>query len=1144
MVAAVVRMDTGPADYNYAFVGYDFVFVINLTFRQFEDVQFGVGSTDLYQGLLTGGHTNDPDFGGSGPQPLSQLGALQIYTTLVPEGMDGAAVSFTYNGRIISASAVDFQNGDIVYVNSNQAPLAESASITTNEDEIFVGQLNAVDNDADSLTYTIVSQGALGTASIGDPSKPGFTFTPNENANGVDSFTFKVNDGTVDSAIATVSVSIDAVNDAPSFLKGTNQVVVEDSGPQNIPAWATALSSGPANEAGQTLGFILSNDNTALFAAQPEINVNGDLSYTPSPNVNGSAMVTVRVSDNGGTANGGVDTSTPQSFTITVNALNDAPTFISAATLPAVEEDTINPDGEIINNLLSASFSDQDNDAFAGIAVSSDASSSGDEGTWQYSTDGATWFSVGPVSDSSALLLSSATKLRFLPVGDYNGTPGGLTVFAVDGSNPTAFTTGAATYVFDTTADDGSSKVSASGVLLEAQVNAVNDIPVNTVLPVISGETQVGKSLSATAGTWSDVDGDTPSFSYQWRSDGMVISGARQSSFTPTVNEAHTVLTVAVSADDGHGGISTAVSAGTALDNTAPANNVLPVISGTNTVGGALSATAGTWTDADGDIPTYSYQWQADGNVIDSATNSSYTLTSDQAHAAITVTVTADDGNGGSVAATSAATPVDNTAPANSVLPVISGTNTVGGALSATAGTWTDADGDIPTYSYQWQADGIAVDGATHSSFTVTTSEAHATITVAVTANDGNGDTVTVTSAGKTIANIAPAFDGVPAISGTAATGNTLSLTSAGTHDSDGDTVILRYQWMADNVNIPGADSATYVIAASETHKIITCSVTADDGNGGIAGPVTTAGVPVVNSQPVFYGKPSISGVTMVGHILSLDNTGTNDPDEDTVTLSYQWQRDGMNINNATSSSFTLTSEDAHAWISCIVSGDDGFGGTVGPISTSSVLVGNTPPYFTATPSITGTAMVGNTLGLINTDIDDADQDIVNLSYQWQRDGVNIEGAKSSTYQLTTAEAHAVITCTVAASDGKGGTAGPVTAAGVMTDNTAPEFTGIPFITGIAKMGQTLSLADIDTRDIDGDTVTMSYQWKSGGVNIPEATSHTYQLTRDEAGKNIFCTITADDGNGGVTTLDAAGVNVEMTFPWPLFMPAILSPIR
>jgi Ca2+-binding RTX toxin-like protein len=94
-----------------------------------------------------------------------------------------------------------------------------------------------------------------------------------------------------------------------------------------IAGWATAISSGPANESGQTVGFEVSNNTNGLFSAQPAVSSAGVLTYTPAPNANGTATVTLRIKDSGGTAGGGVDASATQSFTIIVNAVNDAPTI-------------------------------------------------------------------------------------------------------------------------------------------------------------------------------------------------------------------------------------------------------------------------------------------------------------------------------------------------------------------------------------------------------------------------------------------------------------------------------------------------------------------------------------------------------------------------------------------------------------------------------------------------------------------------------------------------------------------------------------------------------------------------------------------------------------------------------------------------
>src|SRR3989442_8460326 len=91
------------------------------------------------------------------------------------------------------------------------------------------------------------------------------------------------------------------------------------------------MSAGSANEAAQVLNFIVSTTNTAMFSVPPAIAANGTLTFTPAANANGSATVTVQVHDDGGVANGGVDTSAAQKFTITRNAVNHAPSFTKGA---------------------------------------------------------------------------------------------------------------------------------------------------------------------------------------------------------------------------------------------------------------------------------------------------------------------------------------------------------------------------------------------------------------------------------------------------------------------------------------------------------------------------------------------------------------------------------------------------------------------------------------------------------------------------------------------------------------------------------------------------------------------------------------------------------------------------------------------
>ncbi|HRK31238.1 MAG TPA: SdrD B-like domain-containing protein, partial [Tepidisphaeraceae bacterium] len=109
-------------------------------------------------------------------------------------------------------------------------------------------------------------------------------------------------------------------NEAPVFTAGPNISVLQDAPDQVIAGWATGIQPGPASEATQTVHFIVSNDNNALFTTQPAIDVDGTLAFRPAPGATGSANVTVTLRDNGGTFNGGIDTSAPQTFTITVNS--------------------------------------------------------------------------------------------------------------------------------------------------------------------------------------------------------------------------------------------------------------------------------------------------------------------------------------------------------------------------------------------------------------------------------------------------------------------------------------------------------------------------------------------------------------------------------------------------------------------------------------------------------------------------------------------------------------------------------------------------------------------------------------------------------------------------------------------------------
>lgn len=154
------------------------------------------------------------------------------------------------------------------------------------------------------------------------------TFAPLANQTGVSNMIITIRDPGLDGIFFNsddayrerpFSVTVTAVNDPPSFVVGSNQTVPVNAPAQNISGWATAISAGPSNESAQTVSFqVTGNTNSILFAAPPAIATNGTLTYTPATGAFGVATITVVAQDGGGTANGGTNTSAPQTFTITI----------------------------------------------------------------------------------------------------------------------------------------------------------------------------------------------------------------------------------------------------------------------------------------------------------------------------------------------------------------------------------------------------------------------------------------------------------------------------------------------------------------------------------------------------------------------------------------------------------------------------------------------------------------------------------------------------------------------------------------------------------------------------------------------------------------------------------------------------------
>ncbi len=277
--------------------------------------------------------------------------------------------------------------------------------------------------------------------------------------------------------------------------------------------------------------------------------------------------------------------------------------------------------------------------------------------------------------------------------------------------------------------------------------------PVNTVLPAISGTPYVGQTLTCSNGTWAFPD-TIDFFTYQWRRDGSPISGATSSTYTLVEADASTSITCRVTASNEAADVTATSSSVNAIG--VPANTVIPSISGTPHVGQQLSCSTGTWTNN----PTvYSYEWRRDGSPISGATDSTYDLVEADASTLITCRNTATNLAGSTVATSNSVNAIG--VPANSSLPSVSGTSSVGQQLSCTQGTWIK---DPTDYTYQWKRDGEEIIFGTGNTYNLVTTDAGHAITCQVTASNAAGSSSVSSSAVNVPTPLAPAQDTTPPV--------------------------------------------------------------------------------------------------------------------------------------------------------------------------------------------------------------------------------------------------------------------------------------------------------------------------------------------------------------------------------------------
>jgi VCBS repeat-containing protein len=384
-------------------------------------------------------------------------------------------VSFQVDDGALSDHASNTLMVAVAVTPVNDAPVALDDEATTGEDTPVTIDALANDSDAEgnALVATVVAGPAHGTLVVNAGQT--FTYTPDRDFNGLDRFTYVVNDGLVDSSPATVSITITAVNDAPTLASGAKVTLsgTNEDSPSAGTAVSAILAAATATDVdiGTAIGIAVTSTsgngnwqysgdgaNWTSFGAVSASNalllapdallrylpdgLNGEVASfnfkawdqtSASASTDFSPAHASVVSSGGDTAfSGGT-----ASASISVSPVNDAPILRSGAvvSLPGTDVDTISSATAVSTMLSAASWADVDGGALSGIAVTA---SSGN-GIWQYSGDGQSWTDLGAVSPSNALLLTSNSRLRYVP--DHNlGETAGLVFKAWDQTTGTAST--------------------------------------------------------------------------------------------------------------------------------------------------------------------------------------------------------------------------------------------------------------------------------------------------------------------------------------------------------------------------------------------------------------------------------------------------------------------------------------------------------------------------------------------------------------------------------------------------------------------------------------------------------------------------------------------------------------------------------
>jgi concanavalin A-like lectin/glucanase superfamily protein/Big-like domain-containing protein len=670
---------------------------------------------------------------------------------------------------------------------------------------------------------------------------------------------------------------------------------------------------------------------------------------------------------------------------------------------------------------------------------------------------------------------------------------------------------------------------------------SVNHAP--TVAPVINQASPLTNDTLTVTANDADSDGDSRTLDYQWRKNGLDIVGATSPTLnlaTPGNGDKGDAISVRVRAHDGFTYSAPVPSSAVTILNTTPVVDSVVIDQSAPSPTDTLSATIVSHDD-DGDARTYAYQWIE--NTVDLAGQTAATLDLGAVGAgngdAYAVRVTANDGGTNSAPVTSdpVTLVVGNVAPVVDSVVIDETTPSTNDLLHVTV-TAHDDNLDPLTYSYQWKNNGSDIPGETGSTLDLSQAgngNKGNQISVEVVANDGALDSALVESSAVTVGNLAPVVDSVVIDQATPDTDDILSVSVTAHDDDPGDTLTYSYQWRKGGVDIPGETDATLDLGTTgngDKGNNIRVRVTANDGSTDSA-PELSSPVTIVNSAPTVTSATITPGAPDTNDILSV-NVVSSDPDNDTVTYTYQWLMNASPLAGQTGATLDLGTAgngDKGNQISVQVTGHDGTANSA-PVTSSGATVQNSAPVINSVTIDQSSPQTNDVLS-VTVASTDPDNDGISYTYQWRKNGSDLAGQTASTLGLAAignGDKGDGISVRVTAFDGTASST-PVTSSPAVTIvNTAPTAT-VSLDNHSPSTSATIT-ATATRVDDDNDTVTLTYVWKVNGTTrqttATTALTDSFDLSLANHGDNgdtVTVTVTPNDGAvNGTPVMDSASV--------------------